>query len=143
MAGRRQAALGSDAETWAGGVHHSERDAGVSNGDEEVQMWMPKVFFSATGTSGESAEARRGQRPDVLDATPELSWCPDKFVSITSTDFECLEVALKLRHQMDSYRTCLQFERRVYRVKWEGGGKLTARVYPPKKMYKRACFDLQ
>lgn len=51
--------------------------------------------------------------------------CLPGFVSITDPQLEQREVVLHKRREENTYRN---MERVVYRVTWEGGGRLTARV---------------
>ena len=61
----------------------------------------------------------------LLDAPTELRMCLPGFVSITDPQLEQREVVLHKRREENTYRN---MERVVYRVTWEGGGRLTARV---------------
>lgn len=61
----------------------------------------------------------------LLDAPTELRMCLPGFVSITDPQLEQREVVLHKRLEENTYRN---MERVVYRVAWEGGGRLTARV---------------
>ena len=51
--------------------------------------------------------------------------CLPGFVSITDPQLEQREVVLHKRREENTYRN---MERVVYRVAWEGGGRLTTRV---------------
>ena len=51
--------------------------------------------------------------------------CLPGFVSITDPQLEQREVVLHKRREENTYSN---MERVVYRVAWEGGGRLTARV---------------
>nr|AAG42792.1 17K protein [Bovine adenovirus 2] len=112
------------------GARDPEGHPALQGGDGETQLRMSTVLFDAERGSGQASEARHLLRPQLLNCVPDLSSSFTGFVLITSPDFECVEHAVKLRHNQDNYNTGLHFNRFVYKVKWEGGGMLTCRVLP-------------
>lgn len=127
-----EACARAEAELAAGrcGDRDPEGNPALQGGDGETQLRMSTVLFDAERGSGQAPEARHLPRPQLLNCVPDLSSSLPGFVSITSPDFECVEHAVKLIHNRDTYNTGLHFNRIVYKVKWEGGGMLTCRVLP-------------
>lgn len=112
------------------GARDSEGNPSLQGGDGETQLRMSTVLFDAERGSRQAPEARHLPRPQLLNCVPELSFSLPGFVSITSPEFECMEHAVKIIRNQDTEITRLHFNRIVYKVKWEGGGSLCARVYP-------------
>ena len=61
-----------------------------------------------------------------LDATPELQFFQEGFISITGPEMEMKENAIRLTPG-DSLNTGLHMERTVYKMTWKGGGKIVVR----------------
>ena len=123
-----------ETEGACGGETLCERGPHLLCGNGSISVRLPEM--------PPASKRKKRSTSHLLDMIPELEMQPHGFVSITDAGFECFERAVKFQR----WRTLthgLPFDRIVYRVKWTGGGGLTARVMPDNNIHRKMCYEIK